>query len=74
MSTHEVLIESILRRVAELPDRTSPEDWPEAMLVTHDELEAILVDVLQRDRLIVELAHVEALLTDVLRKRGVMPR
>jgi len=35
-------IEAVIRRVAELPDRTSPEDWPEAMLVTADELAAIL--------------------------------
>jgi hypothetical protein len=32
----------ICRDVAELPDRNSPEDWPEAMLVTHDELQAIV--------------------------------
>lgn len=29
--------------VAELPDRNSPEGWPEAMLVTHEELRAIVV-------------------------------
>lgn len=32
----------IVRDVAELPDRTSPQDWPEAMLVTPEELRAIL--------------------------------
>lgn len=31
----------IIQTVAELPDRTSPDDWPEAMLVTADELRAI---------------------------------
>lgn len=36
----------ICRQVAELPDRNSPEDWPEAMLVTHDELCAIVVEAL----------------------------
>lgn len=41
MTTTEV-VEEILRGVAELPDRTSPDDWPEAMLVTHDELESIV--------------------------------
>lgn len=35
-------IELIIRDVAELPDRTSPEDWPEALIVTGDELEEIL--------------------------------
>lgn len=35
-------IEEICRAVAELPDRNSPEDWPEAMLVTHDELAEIV--------------------------------
>ena len=32
----------IIRAVAELPDRTSPDDQPEMMLVTADELAAIL--------------------------------
>lgn len=36
-------IDAIIRDVAELPDRTSPEDWPDAMLVTADELRAILL-------------------------------
>lgn len=36
----------ICRAVAELPDRNSPEDWPEAMLVTHKELRAIVLDAL----------------------------
>ncbi len=34
--------ETVCRDVAELPDRTSPEDWPEAMLVTADELQLIV--------------------------------
>lgn len=36
------LIESIIRDVAELPDRSSPDDFPEAMLVTADELQEII--------------------------------
>lgn len=32
----------IVRDVAELPDRNSPEGWPEAMLVTADELASIV--------------------------------
>ena len=32
---------AIAQEIAELPDRTSPDDWPEAMLVTADELMAI---------------------------------
>lgn len=32
----------VVRAVAELPDRTSPEDQPEMMLVTPDELRAII--------------------------------
>jgi hypothetical protein len=34
--------DAVVQAVAELPDRTSPDDWPEAMLVTADELRAIL--------------------------------
>ena len=37
-----LLIKQIVRAVAELPDRTSPDDWPEAMLVTDEELRNIL--------------------------------
>lgn len=32
--------------VCELPDRTSPDDWPEALLVTYDELHAIILSAL----------------------------
>ena len=35
-------VEAVIRAVAELPDRSSPEEWPEAMLVTGDELRRIL--------------------------------
>lgn len=35
-------IDDVLRDVAELPDRNSPPDQPEMMLVTADELKAIL--------------------------------
>ena len=37
-------VPAILNRVAELPDRSSPEDWPEAMLVTEEELGEVLVN------------------------------
>lgn len=35
---------SVCQRVAELPDRNSPEGWPDAMLVTIDELGEIVRD------------------------------
>lgn len=38
------LIEDYCRCVAELPDRTSPDDWPEAMLITGEELAELLRD------------------------------
>ncbi len=41
------LINIVIRDVAELPDRTSPEDWPDAMIVTGDELEEILTNRLK---------------------------
>jgi hypothetical protein len=37
---------NVCQEVAELPDRSSPDDWPEAMLVTHEELRAIVVAAL----------------------------
>lgn len=36
----------VVKRVAELPDRSSPDDWPEAMLVTAEELRDIVRDVI----------------------------
>ena len=35
-------IDRVVQDVAELSDRNSPEDWPEAMLVTGEELRAII--------------------------------
>lgn len=37
------IAELVVRDVAELPDRTSPDDWPEAMLVTGEELYTLIV-------------------------------
>ena len=37
---------AVCQRVAELDDRSSPADWPEAMLVTQDELHTILIEEL----------------------------
>lgn len=45
LSRVEALLKDIIQRVAELPDRSSPDEWPEAMLVTADELGAIVRDV-----------------------------
>lgn len=36
------VIDDVIHDVAELPDRTSPADFPDAMLVTADELRCIL--------------------------------
>jgi len=48
--TDEEWIELAIRDVAELPDRDSPADWPEAMLVTADELRNILTDRAKRSK------------------------
>lgn len=34
---------AVVKRVAELPDRSSPDNWPEAMLVTSEELHRIII-------------------------------
>lgn len=34
---------AVVKRVAELPDRSSPDNWPEAMLVTSEELHRIIM-------------------------------
>lgn len=38
----EAVISDVLRDIAELPDRTSPNDAPDMLIATHDELETIL--------------------------------
>lgn len=38
-------IYEVIQNVAELPDRNSPDDWPEAMLVTGEELRQIMMAV-----------------------------
>ena len=51
----DAIATSVCRAVSELPDRNSPQDWPDAMLVTGDELHQIVgdsvIDWQQRDRL-----------------------
>lgn len=43
---HERIADFICQEIAELPDRTSPADQPEIMLVTRDELHTIVCDAL----------------------------
>ncbi len=43
------VVDQIVRDVAELPDRTSPEDQPDMMLVTADELTLIVRRVLTQE-------------------------
>ena len=40
----------VVQEVCELGDRTSPDDWPEAMLVTGEELHAIVIAALKGER------------------------
>ena len=44
--TREQIATEIVQAVAELPDRTSPDEWPEAMLVTAVELQSIVLAAL----------------------------
>ena len=37
----------LVQDVCELPDRTSPDDWPEAMLVTGEELHAMVKETIR---------------------------
>jgi hypothetical protein len=54
-----IRIERVIQRVAELPDRTSPDDWPDAMLVTAEELRDILESELAApaDRTVAKFKH-----------------
>jgi hypothetical protein len=60
------VVERILQDVAELPDRTSPDGWPEAMLVTAGELAVIL-----HDRLPALLGEPENVGRDAMSSAGV---
>lgn len=46
----EKLADRVVLAVAELPDRNSPEGWPEAMIVTGDELRMLIVEALTQSR------------------------
>jgi hypothetical protein len=46
----ETIVQEVLHDVVNLPDRTSPDDWPEAMLVTEKELKQILMEALLAER------------------------
>lgn len=50
MPSASVIADQIVQRVVELPDRSSPEDWPEAMLVTGPELLAIVTEEIEAAR------------------------
>lgn len=41
-SEHDQFVNAVIRDVAELPDRTSPDGEPDMMLVTAEELKTIL--------------------------------
>lgn len=62
--TIEQVIERVVREVAELPDRTSPEDWPAAMLVTSEELAAVIATHLRT--LLAERDRLQGLVKEVL--------
>lgn len=49
----------VVQRVAELPDRSSPSDWPEAMLVTGEELIRIVVEEVGQDTHLAVIRHQE---------------
>ncbi len=42
--TLDALIAKYIRRAAELPDRTSPEEYPDCMLISGPEMDDILRD------------------------------
>jgi hypothetical protein len=46
--------QSVTQDVCDLPDRTSPEDWPEACLVTGKELDRIVRQAIEGSALIAQ--------------------
>lgn len=45
----ETVANAVVQMVGEMDDRTSPEDWPEAMLVTGPELHAVILLAFERN-------------------------
>lgn len=45
----EDFVDRVVRRISEIPDRNSPSDFPEGMVVTADELREILIDETKND-------------------------
>ena len=43
VATWDRIASAVVKRVAELPDRSSPDEWPEAMLITGEELHHIIM-------------------------------
>ena len=56
---------AVVRRVAGLGDRNSPDDWPEAMLVTGKELHLIVSSELAEDDLLSRVRTLEAALREI---------
>jgi hypothetical protein len=50
MARAEAVADKVVQGVAELPDRTSPDYWPEAMLVTKGELRTIVMGAIDAAR------------------------
>ena len=46
----EAVADDVVYDVANLPDRSSPDDWPEAMLVTAKELKRIVLESIRAER------------------------
>ncbi|HEX3863554.1 MAG TPA: hypothetical protein VHY35_17865 [Stellaceae bacterium] len=60
-SAAERLADALVIDVCELPDRTSPEDWPEMLLITPDELYTMALAVI-KDGAATERKHILAML------------
>lgn len=67
------IADRICNEVAELGDRNSPEDWPEAMLVTHAELHAIVVDALADQPTGATENRIDHLETELAQARAAVP-
>lgn len=71
-------IDAAIRWACELPDRTSPEDWPEALLITGAELETLIQNAFEeRDERLAPhtaAAQAAAVAAAVLAERGALIR
>jgi len=69
----QTLAKNVTQVICEMDDRTSPDDWPEALLVTADELHGIILEqAADLDLILVAPSDIATLTAIVRRMRQIL--